>query len=418
MKLSRWAPAAVGLVCLGLQLALVPKPPQQPPPRSGPEFVLQAWPASSTLKLSHRDTDPLQGQGSLTIPRQNPWFKEGSSSGVTTLETKGVLTVTNPGFQPFSAQDKDIQSLEGHWIQLTPCWWTKLFFHAGWLALALGVAICLRPASKPQEEVVPLVGPYPLKGEPLRGSMGQVYRSTDGQGHEVALKVMNPQVSESDEFRQRFLREASICESLQHPALVKVHSHGEHEGRLYMALEWIDGSSLDRLPLPQKPAHVKALLLQICQGLEAAHSQNIVHRDLKPANILLRRDGRPVIADFGLARGARYETITQTEATLGTPAYMPPEQIRGQRSGPRADLYSLGCIGYLLLTGRLPFSHADPIPLMLMHLNQAPPPTGVDPNWDRLLLALLEKDPERRPASAAEVVNMLEALPTSADSEA
>lgn len=406
--IHRFAPLGVGMVLLGLQWVVL-APPTSPPPKtdSAQGLSIHAWPAATRIRAGAKQQgiDPLEGVGNLTIPAVYPWFEDNNKVW------KCTLTLSCPGYQTRNLSGDELKSVQGRWQKLQPAWWLQF----GWIGLALGAALSLRPRPQAQSETLPHIGPYPLEGEPLRGSMGQVYKTRDGQGRPLALKLMNPHVSESDEFRQRFLREAAICQGLDHPALVKVYAHGEHEGRLYMVQEWVDGSSLDRLPLPQPPAHVKALLQQMCLGLEVAHEQGIVHRDLKPANILLRADGRAVIADFGLARGARYETITQTEATLGTPAYMPPEQIRGQRSGPQADLYSLGCIGYLLLTGRLPFSHPEPIPLMLMHLNQQPPPTGVEV-WDELLLALLAKDPLQRPAGARAVLQALEVLPTNADS--
>ncbi len=399
----RFAPLAVGLALLGVQRVVLSPPSARPPSSTTENITLHAWPSSARMVARCRDTQPLEGVGKVSVPRRAPWF-QGTGFQCT-------LTLSCPGYQTRTLSGDDLTALQGGWLRLQPAWWLNF----GWMGLAVGLALSLRPRPQLPAEELPHIGPYPLEGTPLRGSMGEVYKTRDGQGRPLALKLMSPHVSESDEFRQRFLREAAICQGLDHPALVKVYAHGEHDGRLYMVQEWVDGSSLDRLPLPQPPAHVKALLQQICLGLEVAHQQGIVHRDLKPANILLRSDGSAVIADFGLARGARYETITQTEATLGTPAYMPPEQIRGQRSAPQADLYSLGCIGYLLLTGRLPFSHPEPIPLMLMHLNQQPPPTGLAA-WDDLLLSLLAKDPSQRPAGARAVLQALESLPTNVGS--
>jgi serine/threonine-protein kinase len=152
------------------------------------------------------------------------------------------------------------------------------------------------------------------------------------------------------------------------------------------------------------PEEARRFLVQLAEGLAYAHSKGITHRDFKPENVLLDEDGEPVIADFGMARAARYQTITREDTTLGTPAYMPPEQVQGLRPDHRADLYSLGVVGYQMLAGRLPFDF-DLINTMVAHMNAEPPPLPAELPQDlvEVVMRLLRKAPDDRYASAREV---------------
>lgn len=257
------------------------------------------------------------------------------------------------------------------------------------------------------------IGSFRLDKKVGQGAMAEVFQgySLKDRDRKVrAVKVLFEEVCRHEEFRKRFEREVSILSGLSHPSIVRLYEWGEESGRLFMAMEYVEGRSLEDL-LKEGPMAVKDLLrytLPILDALEHAHSQDIIHRDLKPANILITRRGEVKVADFGLARSANYETITKTDATLGTPAYMPPEQITGARSGGKADLYSLGCILFHCLAGVTPFSGSTAVEMIIRHMNEPPPPldtlrADIPEQLVILVSRLLEKDPDDRPSSALEV---------------
>lgn len=307
----------------------------------------------------------------------------------------------------FGYADQEVPYGQGVvFLRLSAVGW--LVFHSPlWLALGcLGTAWRLR---RREDQSVRRVGDYRLHELAGRGATAEVYRASDGKGRTVALKWLHEHIGGTEEFANRFRREAEICAQLHHPGIVSVHAWGEHENRLWMSQEWIDGPTLEQSPAP--PARLQQLLISLCQALDYAHQAGVIHRDLKPSNILLRRDGSPVIADFGLARSAHYETITKTETTLGTPTYMPPEQITGQGSDARSDLYSLGCMIFWLWQGKLPFLGADAIKTLLSHLHDPVPPLpDSPPGWADLVRQMLAKDREQRPASARAVLERLQTL--------
>lgn len=291
-------------------------------------------------------------------------------------------------------------------LRLSAAGW--LIYHAPlWLSLGfLGAA--WRQRSRAQEGVRK-VGGYRLHELAGRGATAEVYRASDPQGRIVALKWLHEHSGGTEEFANRFRREAEICSRLQHPGIVRVYAWGEHENRLWMSQEWIDGPTLEQQPAP--PSRLLPLLIDLCAALDYAHQAGVIHRDLKPSNILLRRNGSPVIADFGLARSAHYETITKTETTLGTPTYMPPEQITGEGSDPRSDLYSLGCMMFWLWQGKLPFLGVDPIRTLLAQLHDPVPPLPDEPQgWADLIREMMAKDRAKRPPSASAVLARLQAL--------
>lgn len=270
------------------------------------------------------------------------------------------------------------------------------------LALAGGALALRRPSlPEPGDFVGPggRVGDYALGEEIGRGSMAEVYLGAD---RKRAVKVLHPEVGENEEFRRRFAREVAICRTMDHPGILKVHDTGEAWGRLYLVMDYVPGPSL-RAQIPpagMDPDRATALVRVLAGALAYAHAQGVVHRDLKPENVLMTADGRPLLADFGMARGESYETLTATDATLGTPAYMPPEQVTGVRSDRRADLYSLGCLYYELLTGAPPFQ-GDAMAVIMQHMGDEPEPPsrrrpGLPAKLDAVVLRLLQKDPADR----------------------
>ena len=254
-----------------------------------------------------------------------------------------------------------------------------------------------------------------------QGGMGWVLLAEDTQlGRRVALKVMRrPQAAEK-ESRQRFLREAKSAAALKHDNIITIYQVGEDQGIPFLAMELLEGGTLQqRLEYP-KPLSLGAavrIAREIASGLGIAHERGVVHRDIKPANVWLESPkGRVKILDFGLARDAdTTAALTQAGEIIGTPHYMAPEQARAKGVDARCDLFSLGCILYRMTTGRLPFAGdtllatltaiAVDMPTSVLELNPQAPESLAD-----LIGRLLAKDPDQRPASAAEVITELRAI--------
>jgi Leucine-rich repeat (LRR) protein len=261
------------------------------------------------------------------------------------------------------------------------------------------------------------------------GGMGLVFQAEDLRLRRmVALKVMKPKAVVKPDARERFLREAQAAAAIEHEHIVTIHHVGEDRGVPFLAMQWLKGMSLDdllkkegTLPTPQ----VRRIGRQIALGLAAAHEQGLIHRDIKPANIWLETPtgepggvshGRVKLLDFGLARAqADEEHLTQSGAILGTPAYMAPEQARGEKIDHRCDLFSLGVVLYCMATGQLPFRGGNTLAVLSSLAVDTPaPPHALNANCpeelSQLIMSLLEKDPAKRPASAREVVAALDRL--------
>lgn len=255
------------------------------------------------------------------------------------------------------------------------------------------------------------------------GGMGQVWRAVDSRlDRDVAVKVITQSPLTTSQSAARFRREARATARLTHPRIVTIHDHGEaavagHQV-LFLVMELVPGRSMASFTATEERSveSVVAWGLQICAGLAAAHRAGVVHRDIKPANVMVYGDGELdlKICDFGIARLIEESGtgLTGTGATIGTPAYMSPEQVRGDRTlDGRSDLYSLGCLLYELLAGRPPFEGAG-WSVLAQHLTGTPEPVrslrpGVPDALDRLLVSLLHKDPDHRPATADEVSELL-----------
>ena len=245
------------------------------------------------------------------------------------------------------------------------------------------------------------------------GGMGLVYRADDSALHRtVALKFLRPQLGVDATARARFLREAHSAAALDHVNLCPIHEVGTtDDGLMFLAMPFYRGVTLnDRLERegPLAVADALAIARQIAEGLACAHAAGIVHRDLKPGNVMLLPDGTVKILDFGLAK-ARNQSLTETGAVLGTVLYMAPEQIRGEAVDARADLWALGVVLYETLTGRTPFEGEQQIAIAQAILHNAPvPPTthraDVPVMLEDVVLRLLEKNPDKRYASAADLL--------------
>jgi serine/threonine protein kinase/uncharacterized protein YegL len=264
-----------------------------------------------------------------------------------------------------------------------------------------------------------LSGRYVLQALLGCGGMGEVWRGVDEQlDRPVAIKVLREHLADP-ELAGRFRREARIAARLQHPGITVVHDVGSDNGQLFIVMELLHGRDLAAV-LAEAPAGLPidvavSLAVQAAEALRAAHAGQVVHRDLKPANLFVLDGGQLKICDFGIARAIDATTqLTAVGQAIGTPAYMSPEQCRGQQVDERSDLYSLGCVLYELLTGQPPFTGGQPLAILSQHLYAAPVAlrtvrAGVPPGLDRLVLDMLAKDPARRPAGAGHVITALRA---------
>ena len=267
------------------------------------------------------------------------------------------------------------------------------------------------------------------------GGMGIVFEAEDPQLHRrIALKVMKPELAARPADRQRFLREAQAMAAIEHDHIVAIHEVSEDRGVPYLAMQLLKGETLeDRLRREGeaaregdapggRPAEPPAMMpiaeslritREIALGLAAAHAAGLTHRDIKPANIWLEKTGRVKILDFGLARPAQDDAhLTQTGSIAGTPQYMAPEQAAGRPTDHLSDLFSLGCVLYRLLTGRLPFRGPSAMAVLRsLALDEPQPPHEINPEvpqaLSNLTMRLLCKEPRHRPQTAEAVVQEL-----------
>lgn len=251
------------------------------------------------------------------------------------------------------------------------------------------------------------LGGYTLEAPLGSGGMGVVYRAVQTSlSRPVALKVLPPELASDPQFVERFHREALALGSLSHARIVSVIDRGVEEGMAFLAMELVEGEGLrQRMQRGSlTPKEAVRIAIQVCEGLSYAHGKGVVHRDIKPENLLLDRSGNVKIADFGLARIVRGDAreslrLTMSNMALGTPFYMAPEQMEGAAAvDGRADLYALGVVLYEALTGGLPIGRFE---------SPREKFKDVDARLDALVMRMLEKNPDRRPASADEVASAL-----------
>jgi serine/threonine-protein kinase len=255
-------------------------------------------------------------------------------------------------------------------------------------------------------------GRYRIERELGRGGMATVYLAQDEElGRPVAVKLPPEHLVQDEDFRARFVREARLSGRLSHPNVVRVYDAGDSDGRPFIVMEYVPGSSLgEASALPA--GRVVELGVQACAGLQHAHDAGLVHRDVKPANLLVRDDGVLKIADFGIARAAESTRHTQAGTLLGTAAYLAPEQIAGEDATPASDVYSLGAVLYELLTGRAPHAFSSLAELAALQAEGSITPVrDVEPTVPRdveaAVMHALARDPSFRPASAGELAQEL-----------
>jgi hypothetical protein len=280
------------------------------------------------------------------------------------------------------------------------------------------------------------LGSYRLEEQLGKGGMGEVFRATHQMlARPAAVKLIRSEIlgssspSAAKVIMERFRREAEAAASLRSPHTINLYDFGvSHDGTFFLVMEMLDGLDLETLverfgPVP--PERAVYLLRQVCESLEEAHTRGLIHRDIKPSNIFTCRMGLAVdfvkVLDFGLVKamgeqGREATLLTAPDSTTGTPAYIAPEMVRGDGAvDHRVDIYTLGCVGYWLLTGQLVFQAPNAIQLMYQHANAAPIPPSqrseleIPPELDRVILACLAKLPQDRPQSAGELSRRLAA---------
>ncbi|WP_328289574.1 serine/threonine-protein kinase [Nocardia aurantiaca] len=256
-----------------------------------------------------------------------------------------------------------------------------------------------------------IVGGYRIVRVLGSGGMGTVYLAKHPELPRMdALKVLSSDLTRNEEFRGRFEREANVVAGMDHPNIVSVHNRGEENGQLWIAMQYVEGTDasaeLKRDPAAMPPLRALSIITQIGRGLDYAHRRGLLHRDVKPANFLLSsvdgEDERALLADFGVAKSTEDTTeLTQTGGFVATIAYAPPEQLSGHPLDHRADIYSLGCSFFKLLTGRNPYPATQPALVMMGHLHEPPPrATDVDPHLpaklDQVFARVMAKNPAER----------------------
>jgi ABC-type branched-subunit amino acid transport system substrate-binding protein/DNA-binding beta-propeller fold protein YncE len=240
-----------------------------------------------------------------------------------------------------------------------------------------------------------------------RGGMGVVYRATDlSLERPVALKLIAPELAQDERFRGRFLREPRLAAALDHPNVIPIYEAGEHDGQLYLAMRYVEGSDLKTVLEHEgrlSPERVVAVLAQVAGALDAAHRRGLVHRDVKPANVLLDEEEHVYLTDFGITKQLGGDS-TDTGQVVGTLDYLAPEQIRGEPVDGRTDCYALACVLYECLSGTPPFRRETEAETLWAHMQEQPAPLRGHEVLDPVLKKALAKETEDRYASCAELI--------------
>lgn len=273
------------------------------------------------------------------------------------------------------------------------------------------------------------MGDFEILSVAGEGGMGVVYKARQQSlDRDVALKVIREEIASEPEYRERFLREAKLAASVDHPHIVTVYDVGDEDGRLYLAMQWIDGTDLRKLLGSSgrlTPKRAIAIGTQLAGALDALHGvSGLVHRDVKPANVLVREvtgEDHVYLTDFGIAKPPEsMESLTRTGSTVGTTGYLSPEQIQGKEAGPRSDLYSLGCLVFEMLTGKTPFTGENELAVRWAHASDNRPLVGevlpaLGHRYDNFFQTALAIDPQQRFASGREFSETLASAQSSTD---
>ena len=260
---------------------------------------------------------------------------------------------------------------------------------------------------------------YQIQAHLAQGGMSDIYRAFDlVNRQDVAIKIPDQSIIGDPAQYERFQRELEVINTLSHPAILKGLGSGKYNRIPFLVTEFVDGRSLRTMidedsPLP--PEQVILLVRKIAEGMAYCHENNVIHRDLKPENILVTKEGRPVIMDFGLAltKGSHRVTYSNLSATMGTPDYMAPEQIEGQRGDQRTDVYALGTILYEMLAGKTPFTGDTNLAVMAQHLQKTAPRldrvnSAVSPELASIVAYCLATNPNNRYPDMHALINALD----------
>ncbi|WDN90694.1 eukaryotic-like serine/threonine-protein kinase [Desulfosarcina sp. BuS5] len=279
------------------------------------------------------------------------------------------------------------------------------------------------PGPKNNSQEIKTIGRYEIIKQTGRGAMGIVYKGRDPRLNRLtAIKTIRF-IDDFDKIRvinakKQFYREAEVIAKLSHPNIVAIYDVGEDKGLSYLAMEYLEGESLEKYTNKNNLLSITKcidIIIQACNALEYAHNHDIVHRDIKPANIMLVEDGLVKVTDFGIARitaSSNYNSGTHTGIIKGTPYYMSPEQTKGMKLTGPSDIFSIGVVFYQLLTGRLPFTGDNPAAIMYQINNVDPePPSSYNSSIDEVILTILnktlEKNLQKRYQTAGQMRNHL-----------
>lgn len=267
------------------------------------------------------------------------------------------------------------------------------------------------------------LGRYELTGEPMTGGMGAVYIGIDPVlDRKVAVKILHRHLTSQKGFRDRFLREAKILAKLKHKNITQVYEAGDSDGGLFLAMEYVEGMTLEDAifrGMYRSPKVVLPIVRQVCEALDYAHSEGIIHRDIKPSNIMVKPNGEVMLMDFGIARLDGQSRMTQDGQTIGTPHYMSPEQCKGLTIDAKSDLYSLAIVVYEMLSGARPFEGENLLSIINRQINDTPSPisvhvAGMPPHMVNAINRVLSKNPADRPQTAMQFYNELAGAASSA----
>jgi tRNA A-37 threonylcarbamoyl transferase component Bud32/CheY-like chemotaxis protein len=265
-----------------------------------------------------------------------------------------------------------------------------------------------------------VIAGYRIEERVGRGGMGVVYRAEHlNLRRRAAIKIIAPDLAESEGFRERFTREARIAAALQHPNIVTVYDAGEVDGLLYLAMQYIEGNDLSamlRKDRRLRPYRAIDVCRQVASALDAAHAMGLIHRDVKPANVLI--EGRTAfLTDFGLTKrlDGTHADLTRAGDVVGTIHYVAPEQIEGTRVSARSDVYSLGCLLFHCLAGQVPFPRDTDVAVIYAHLSEDPPKLSVlrpelPDGLNAVMAKALDKSPDRRFPTCGDMINAARAV--------